>query len=62
MSVCVPPRFDVNSMWRPSRVNDGWLSYPGLLVTFTGCPTVRAPATFDSEARTISVFGGGAAG
>ena len=34
-----------------SGVNDGWLSYPGLFVMFTGRPTVTTPLTTVSGAR-----------
>src|SRR5690349_544905 len=58
MSVCLPPRFDVNSSARPSGRKAGWLSYPGLRVMLTAAPTVSLPSTVSSAARKMSESGG----
>src|SRR3954453_12957295 len=58
MSVCAPPRIDVNSTLPPSGVNDGWLSYPGLLVMLTGRAIVATLPAVVSVATKISVSGG----
>ena len=35
-----PSRCEVSYIVPPSGENEGWLSYPGLMVTFTVVPTV----------------------
>src|SRR5688500_4953418 len=61
MSDCLPSRFDVKSTERLSRMNDGWLSYPGLAEMLLTDDAVHLAASV-SETRKTSVDGGACVG
>src|ERR1043166_3680350 len=57
MSACASSRMDVYRIARPSSVNDGWLSYPGRLVRFTGGSLMATSAPARKRTRKTSVPG-----